>query len=46
MRCHEHSRKLVKNQINVVKIFVILEKDFIFKNFNIVVDVFYKLFNI
>ena len=46
IRCHEYSQKLIKNYFNIVKIFVILKTNFIFKNVNIIFDVFYKLFNI
>ena len=46
MRCQKHVRKLIENCINAVETYKILEKNFIFKNADIVNDAFHKLFNI
>ena len=45
MRCRKHVRKLIENCINAVEIYKIFEKNFIFKDADIVNDAFYKLFN-
>ena len=46
MRCRKHVRKLIKNCINAIKTYKIFEKNFIFKDVDIVNDAFYKFFNI
>ena len=46
MRCRKHARKLIKNCINAAEVYKILKKNFIFKDVDIVNDVFHKLFNI
>ena len=46
MRCRKHVRKLIKNYINAIKIYKILKKNFIFKNVDIINDVFHEFFNI
>ena len=42
----KHACKLIENYINTIKIYKILEKNFIFKGADIVNDTFHKLFNI
>ena len=46
MRCRKHVRKLIENCINAVETYKIFEKNFIFKDVDIVNDAFHKLFNI
>ena len=46
MRCQKHARKLIEDCINAIKTYKIFEKNFTFKNADIINDAFYKLFNI
>ena len=46
IHCRKHIRKLIKNCINTIETYKILEKIFIFKDVDIVINAFYKLSNI
>ena len=46
MYYRKYVRKLIKNCINAVETYKIFEKNFIFKDVDIVNDAFHKLFNI
>ena len=46
MRCRKYVRKLNENCINAIQAYKIFEKNFIFKDADIVNNAFYKLFNI